>query len=856
MDSRREFLKKMILLSGTGSLTYAIPPAIQRALDIDPEDGSTYLDADHIVILMQENRSFDHCFGTLRGVRGYNDPRVIKLPNKNLVWLQSGENGDTYAPFHFDIETTKITWMGSIPHSRSSQVDAFNNGRYDKWIDSKKSGNKKFAEIPLTMGFFNRRDIPFHYAMADAFTICDQHFSAAMTSTWPNRLYLWGGTIREQNNINAKAYVRNNIPWGEAAWKTFPELLEQNGVSWKVYQNELSNGGGFEGEERSWLDNFGCNPMEHQAQFNSRFSSRYVNTLKKRAEDMPAEITALEKELDAIQPEDKNYEKKKIEIGKKKEVLADTLDQLQQWSKENFEKLSQYQKNLFTKAFTTNVGDPDYLSLTTLTFDADNEKREVKIPKGDVLFQFRKDVDEGKLPTVSWIVPSQKLSDHPSVPWYGTWYTSEILNILTKNPEVWKKTIFILTYDENDGYFDHVPPFVPPVANNPLTGMCSPSIKNLGGEYIKLENELAQGLNKKEARGGPIGLGFRVPLIIASPWSRGGKVNSQVLDHTSVLQFLEVFLNKKFQKNIRQETISDWRRTVCGNLTASFNSFNSKEEKLPFLAKDPLIEKIFNAQFEKIPESYKSLSADEIKKINEDTYSSEWMPRQEPGIKTACPLPYQLYVDGLLSDDKNSIKVKMKAAKDVFGDESAGSPFTAYAGGIYKTSLTDPQNKPLPEDGRVWHFAVAAGEEIEYEWPVSNFENETYDLKIFGPNGFYRGFAGNKNDPTLKIELGYEQKKFPGAGLSGNLQLNLSNTGKSSPLTITIKDESYKNRPVTKTIAPGATEKVILDLKKSYGWYDISIEVSGTKSYVRGYAGRVETGKSSFTDPAMGRVSS
>lgn len=842
-----------MVFAGAGSIGDAIPASIQRALTIDPEDGSTYLDAEHVVILMQENRSFDHCFGTLRGVRGFNDPRVIKLPNKNLVWLQSGNEGDTYAPYHFDIKDTKITWMGSIPHSRSSQVDAFNNGRYDNWIDSKKSGNKKYAEIPLTMGFYNRQDIPFHYAMADAFTICDQHFSAAMTSTWPNRLYLWGGTIREQNNINAKAYIRNNIIWGEAAWKTFPELLEENNISWKVYQNELSNGGGFEGEERSWLDNFGCNPLEHQAQFNSRYSSRYTNTLKKRAKEMPNEISRLEKEFATMNPDDNDYEKNKIEIEKKKEVLSDTIIQLQQWNKENFEKLSSYQKNLFTKAFTTNEGDPDYLSLSTLEFEAGKEQREVAIPKGDVLFQFRKDVDSGHLPTVSWIVPSQKLSDHPSAPWYGTWYTSEILNILTKNPEVWKKTIFILTYDENDGYFDHVPPFIPPDPRNPLTGKCSSGIKNIDGEFIKLENELAEGINKKEARGGPIGLGFRVPLIIASPWSRGGKVNSQVLDHTSVLQFLEVFLNKKFHKNLRELTISDWRRAVCGNLTASFNSFNSKDEKLPFLSKDPLIEKIYNAQFAGMPDKYKKLNPGEIKKINDDAYASEWMPKQEPGIKIACPLPYQLYADSFLADDKKSIQVRLKAANDIFGDAAAGSPFTVYAGGNYNTPINDLQNKPLPADGRVWNFAAAAGEEIIYDWPLDKFENEKYDLKIFGPNGFYREATGNNGDPSLKIVCDYQKGGFVKSSLSGNLQLTIHNTGVLQ-LKIKIKDESYKNKDVFKFIDPGKSLSVILDLKKSYGWYDISIWANDHPQFFRRYSGRVETGGQSFTDPFMGRI--
>src|ERR1700748_3056783 len=93
MDSRREFLKKAALLAAGGAYTGAIPASISRALAIDPAPGSTFLDAEHVVILMQENRSFDHCFGTLRGVRGFNDPRAMTLPDGNPVWAQADDAG-------------------------------------------------------------------------------------------------------------------------------------------------------------------------------------------------------------------------------------------------------------------------------------------------------------------------------------------------------------------------------------------------------------------------------------------------------------------------------------------------------------------------------------------------------------------------------------------------------------------------------------------------------------------------------------------------------------------------------------------------------------------------------------------
>src|SRR5690606_17616361 len=130
--------------------------------------------------------------------------------------------------------------------------------------------------------------------------------------------------------------------------------------------------------------------------------------------------------------------------------------------------------------------------------------RQVNIPKGDMLHQFRTDVDKGQLPTVSWIIGPQNFSDHPSAPWYGAWYVSEIMDILTRNPEVWKKTIFLVTYDENDGYFDHVPPFVAPNPAVPGTGRCSPGI-DTAIEHTLAEQEIREGIAPKQARSGPVG---------------------------------------------------------------------------------------------------------------------------------------------------------------------------------------------------------------------------------------------------------------------------------------------------------------------------------------------------------------
>src|ERR1700709_2894519 len=97
-DTRRDFIKKAALLTGAAGFASILPASIQKAMAINPAPGSTYMDAEHIVILMQENRSFDHTYGTLRGVRGFNDPRAVTLPNQNPVWLHSNAKGETYPP--------------------------------------------------------------------------------------------------------------------------------------------------------------------------------------------------------------------------------------------------------------------------------------------------------------------------------------------------------------------------------------------------------------------------------------------------------------------------------------------------------------------------------------------------------------------------------------------------------------------------------------------------------------------------------------------------------------------------------------------------------------------------------------
>src|SRR5690606_4920546 len=215
IENRRDFLKKALLLTGGLTVMDSLLDPILKAASIRPQQNSSFLDAEHVVILMQENRSFDHMYGTLQGVRGFNDPRAIKLPNGNPVWLQSDPNGNTYSPFHLDLTNSKSTWLLDLPPSWPDQTDARNNGFYNNCLEAKGSNVDEYKNMPLTMGYYDRRDLPFYYSLADAFTVCDHYFCSALSSTTPNRIHLWSGTLRDPKDPNFLANVWNSDakPW-------------------------------------------------------------------------------------------------------------------------------------------------------------------------------------------------------------------------------------------------------------------------------------------------------------------------------------------------------------------------------------------------------------------------------------------------------------------------------------------------------------------------------------------------------------------------------------------------------------------------------------------------------------------
>lgn len=416
---------------------------------------------------------------------------------------------------------------------------------------------------------------------------------------------------------------------------------------------------------------------------------------------------------------------------------------------------------------------------------------------------------------------------------YGTWYVSEALDILTKNPEVWKKTIFVLTYDENDGYFDHQPPFVVPNPDDPTSGKVSPGI--------------SYATDFEARKGSPIGLGYRVPLVIASPWSKGGFVNSQVFDHTSSLMFMEKWLAKKTGKNIKSNNISDWRRNICGDLTSVFRPYNGEEIKSPEpLKRDVVVTNIGNAKNKPAQVGPTALNKIEVAKINKfESFSRETSvhtPKQENGTKPACALPYHLMVDANLVN--NEIELTFQSAKTLFGSEteSIGAPFNMNTIAKFKGVA-----------GKTWAYAVKAGDTLKDSIKIDDFDSEAYDLAISGPNGFYRYFAGSKKNPAVSIKAYPEQSGLVSKKLSGNLVFAIENKS-AAVITLQIIDNKYKSGVKTVIMKPKSSTNVVLHLAKNANWYDFSVLQAGNSIFKQRYAGKIETGEITQTDPYMGNA--
>jgi phospholipase C len=676
--NRRRFLQ----LAGATSAFTALSSSIQRAAAIPANHRTGSIeDVEHIVVLMQENRSFDHYFGTLRGVRGFGDPRPVKQDNGKSIWHQSDGTKDVL-PFHPTADDLGMQFLEGLPHSWPDGQHAYNGGKYDKWVPAKGT---------TTMAYLTREDIPFHYALADAFTVCDAYHCSFIGSTDPNRYYMWSGCTGNDGTGGGPVLDNSELGYG---WTTYPERLEQAGVSWKIYQDigdGLDAAGSWGWISDAYRGNYGDNSLLY-----------------------------------------------------------------------------------FNKYRDAQPGDPWY----------DKARTGTDVKNGDGYFDLLKaDVKAGKLPQISWIAAPEAFSEHSNWPSnYGAWYIAQVLDALTANPEVWSRTALFITYDENDGFFDHVLPPLPPKS------------AAQGKSTVDVSLDLYPGDSKRTA--GPYGLGPRVPMLVVSPWSKGGYVCSETLDHTSILQFME----RRF--GVKETNISPWRRTVCGDLTSAFD-FSRKDSRPAAL---PETDEYEPQDRERHPDYRPTPPADPD------------MPKQERGLRPARPLKYAPYVDGSL-------------------DTAAGKFTLTFASGA-KAGAAFHVTSGNRTDGP-WMYTTEAGKTLADTWN-SAYSGGAYDLTVHGPNGFVRSFKGANKAAGPEVTSRHT---------GDDIELTFTNKGSGA---VRLKVASgYGGRTRTFTVRPGSTVRTCVDLAVSRRWYDLTVTSDADPAFLRRFAGHVDNGRPGVSDPAI-----
>ncbi|MBV0888741.1 phospholipase C, phosphocholine-specific [Komagataeibacter oboediens] len=684
--SRRSFLK-----GGAGSAMSAmLMSSINRALAIPASRRTgTIEDVEHVVVFMQENRSFDHYYGHLNGVRGINDRHPVLRPDGRPVWFQprlKAGHGDIL-PFHLDTRSTSAQCVVDLDHSWKPTHAAINAGRNDRWPPNK---------TDMTMGYYTRDDIPFHYALADAFTVCDHYFCSTPTQTHPNRFYLMTGMVDAEGTGGGP--ILDNIDWVDRAayghvpppftWTTYPERLEKAGVSWQVYQQ------GLEGRDLE-NGNFGTNILMN---FRNFVHAPEGSSLHARA------------------------------------MTRRTLDDL------------------------------------------------------------RADVLAHRLPQVSWLLPPAAYSEHPRwTPDYGAAYIARILDALTADPDVWSKTVLLLMYDENDGYFDHMPPPQPPTPVLPGRS----TVSTRGEIHNRLMDFSPQAYTVDNL---PYGLGPRVPMLAISPWSTGGFVCSDVFDHTSVIRFITA------RFGVDEPNITPWRRSVCGDLTTAFDFSAPGQTRLGGLPDTrDYREKVEQARHRVDP-------APPARSVAGD------MGIQESGTRPLRPTSYDLAVNETMGTDAGALVLEFSS------HGALGACFY-----VYHEHTDDVPRR----------HTVGAGDSLTDTLALSTHGVDVWS--VTGPNGFLRRFhrVGPSSIRVAARHVGDRQ----------SLVLELTNHS-DHERHVRIHDNAYHQHAIHLTVPAGATIRHEMGLAASSGWYDFSVSVRHERHTLTQLAGLVPTGAPGITDPA------
>ncbi|MFC4085987.1 phosphocholine-specific phospholipase C [Amycolatopsis samaneae] len=549
--------RRVLGVTGAALAGSLLPPSVHAAMAEPMRRGG--LDAvEHVVVLMQENRSFDHYYGTLRGIRGFGDTHPLELPGGRSVFEQPNPAGGTVLPFSLRKEAERegrgaadIQYLGDLDHSWNGTGRAWARGWNNGWIAAKSAA---------TMTYYDRADIALQYELADTFTLCDAYHCSIFGSTNPNRNFLWTGTVGFEPGGTDRAVTNAAYSYDHAGydWTTYPERLEAAKVSWRIYQE--------------W-DNFTDNPVEYFKPF-KKIGTKILASVSQK-------FRTTEEFYDTVAKKDE---------AERKKLLAEFAA--------GVAKLSPAERSLFERAMYRSE------------------------PK-TLVSRLRSDIKARKLPRVSWLVPSAADSEHPgaSTPAGSANLIYDVLDALASDHDTWSKTVLLVNFDENDGYFDHVPPPVPP-------GGAANDADHFGGQ--------------------PLGFGPRVPMTVVSPWTIGGFVDSTVYDHTSVLRLLERWTG------VAEPNISAWRRTVAGDLTGAFDF--GRAGRPPRLTHPGPVPAPIDRWHPKAP-------------------AKQEPPAVEPGTRPARALPYQATVSGAL-DASGKLALRLENS----GRASAHFAIYPYAG--------------------------------------------------------------------------------------------------------------------------------------------------------------------------------
>lgn len=690
--------RRRLLKGGISAGIAALMPSIARAAAIAPDARTRSLqDLQHIVVFMQENRSFDHYFGTLPGVRGFGDrfvapaaPLAAGQPARTL-WLQPNAAGTRgIAPFPLDTAAQfGVMRVEGTPHTWPDAQRAWDHGRMAHW---------PVAKQDHAMGYYRRADLPFQFALAEAFTVCDAYHCAMQAGTNPNRLFLWTGhnDPHARHGGPAVANSHDNFPElggnpDSYTWATYVEQLQQAGVDWRIYQD--------------MADNFTDNPLAG------------FETFRQAWRDAPGHDGQLR------------------------------------------------DRGVSTRG----------------------------------LAQLREDVQRSRLPQVSFIIADAAGSEHPgpSSPAQGAAYTARVLDALTANPEVWSRTALLLMFDENDGFFDHMPPPAPPSADASRSGgWAGASAVSTDGEYHQHASPGNEKSDPLDLRGRPYGLGPRVPLYVISPWSRGGWVDSQVYDHTSVIRLIE----RRFGVSAPQ--LSPWRRAVCGDLTAAFDF--SRTDERPFVGTLPAT-----------AETAARAAALPGRTVPELPAGLQ-PATQEPGVRPARALPYRPLV--AMTRDAEALHLELRC-------DGAAAVLQVY---------DQLQLEAIPR-----RYTVSPGAVLRDTWNVD--DERGYDLWLLGPNGFHRRYQGEAGAAPVQAAL---------TRSGDEICLQLDNPdGRAA--SVDVRPMAYPAHMPTRRmeLPAGGRAEIRWAATPTSGWYDLEIVQTGASQRL---AGRMENGRPGTTDPAMG----